>query len=96
MIHVGEHPNIVDLLEVLELIQDSKAVLFLVLEFVNGGELFDRMKRSSGPGTLSDEFARRYFSQLLSGIDYCHRKGWFRMIFTEITLSKFTSLRQKA
>ena len=75
MIHIGEHPNIVDLLEVLELIQDSKAVLFLVLEFVNGGELFDRMKRSSGPGTPSDEFARRYFSQLLSGIDYCHCKG---------------------
>ena len=75
MIHIGEHPNIVDLLEVLELIQDSKAVLFLVLEFVNGGELFDRMKRSSGPGTPSDDFARRYFSQLLSGIDYCHCKG---------------------
>jgi serine/threonine protein kinase len=75
MIHIGEHSNIVDLLEVLELIQDSKAVLFLVLEFVNGGELFDRMKRSSGPGTHCDEFARRYFSQLLSGIDYCHGKG---------------------
>ena len=79
MIHIGEHPNIVDLLEVLELIQDSKAVLFLVLEFVNGGELFDRMKRSSGPGAPSDEFARRYFSQLLSGIDYCHCKGEFKL-----------------
>ena len=91
MIHVGEHPNIVDLLEVLELIQDSKAVLFLVLEFVNGGELFDRMKRSSGPGTLSDEFARRYFSQLLSGIDYCHRKGWQKMLCPEVPCPKFAS-----
>ena len=55
---------------------DSKAVLFLVLEFVNGGELFDRMKRTGGgPGIASEEFARRYFCQLLSGIDYCHGKG---------------------
>jgi serine/threonine protein kinase len=76
MIHIGEHPNIVDLLEVLELIQDSKAVLFLVLEFVNGGELFDRMKRAGGgPGVASEDYARRYFCQLLSGIEYCHGKG---------------------
>jgi pentatricopeptide repeat domain-containing protein 1 len=73
MVIIGEHPNIVELLEVLELIQDSKAVLFLVLEFVNGGELFERMKRN-GLGS-SEEFARRYFSQLLSGIEYCHGKG---------------------
>jgi serine/threonine protein kinase len=76
MIHIGEHSNIVDLLEVLELIQDSKAVLFLVLEYINGGELFDRMKRAGGgPGIASEEFARRYFCQLLSGIEYCHGKG---------------------
>jgi len=73
MIHIGEHPNIIDLLEVLELVQDSKATLFLVLELVSGGELFERMKMS-GLGT-PDEFARRYFTQLLSGIDYCHKKG---------------------
>jgi serine/threonine protein kinase len=39
---------------------------------VSGGELFERIK--SGHGT-SDEFARRYFKQLLSGIAYCHEKG---------------------
>ena len=60
----------------LHLHEDSKAVLFLVLEYVNGGELFDRMKRTGGgPGIASEEFARRYFCQLLSGIDYCHGKG---------------------
>jgi serine/threonine protein kinase len=73
MVRVGEHPNIVDLFEVLELIQDSKATLFLVLEFVNGGELFERMKMCN-LGT-SEDFARQYFTQLLSGVQYCHRKG---------------------
>lgn len=73
MVRVGEHPNIVDLFEVLELIQDSKSTLFLVLEFVNGGELFERMKMCN-LGT-SEDFARQYFTQLLSGVQYCHRKG---------------------
>jgi serine/threonine protein kinase len=73
MVKVGEHSNIVDLLEVLELIQDSKATLFLVLEYVNGGELFERMKMCNF-GT-SDDFARKYFTQLLSGVNYCHQKG---------------------
>lgn len=73
MVKVGEHCNIVDLLEVLELIQDSKATLFLVLEYVNGGELFERMKICNF-GT-SDDFARKYFKQLLSGVNYCHQKG---------------------
>ena len=73
MIKVGEHPNIIDLLEVLELLQDSKATLFLVLEYVNGGELFERMKTCNS--STADDFARHYFSQLLSGINYCHQKG---------------------
>eukprot|EP00605_Chrysophyceae_sp_TOSAG23-4_P000508 GSChrysophyteH1.ASY1.ANO1.570.1 assembled CDS len=69
---IGMHENIVALHEVMELIQDSKSTLFLVLELVTGGELFDRMKISSAS---ADSFARRYFTQLLSGIDYCHEKG---------------------
>lgn len=73
MAQIGGHPNIIELLEVLELIQDSKATLFLVLEYINGGELFDRIKLSN-VGT-SDIFARQYFTQLLSGINYCHQRG---------------------
>ena len=95
MIQVGEHPNTVELFEVLELIQDTKTTLFLVLELITGGELFDRMKvlglsssqqqqkQQQGLGLISDEvyqyrteqLARRYFNQLLSGINYCHQKG---------------------
>jgi serine/threonine protein kinase len=73
MAQVGEHPNIIDLLEVLELIQDSKTTLFLVIELINGGELFDRMK--AGLHNNSEDFARRYFTQLISGLHYCHKKG---------------------
>jgi len=73
MAQIGGHPNIIELLEVLELLQDSKATLFLVLEYVNGGELFDRMKLAN-VGT-SEIFARQYFTQLLSGINYCHQNG---------------------
>ena len=46
MIQVGEHVNIIDLFEVLELIQDTKTTLFLVLELITGGELFERMKQT--------------------------------------------------
>lgn len=74
MVRIGEHPNIIELMEVLELIQDTKTTLFLVLELVNGGELFDRMKAGCVTGN-TETFARRYFNQLLSGIEYCHKKG---------------------
>lgn len=73
MVQIGEHPNIIELLEVLELIQDSKTTLFLVLDLVNGGELFDRMK--AGIHGNQEEFARRYFKQLVSGLEYCHKRG---------------------
>lgn len=73
MFHLGEHPNLIDLYEVLELINESKSTLFLVLELAQGGMLFDRMKNTAG-GT-PEEFARKYFIQLISGINYCHEKG---------------------
>jgi serine/threonine protein kinase len=75
MMQIGEHPNIIGLKEVLELIQDNKTTLFLVLDLINGGELFDRIK--CGCQNNTEEFARRYFKQLLSGIDFCHKKGMF-------------------
>lgn len=74
MARIGGNANIVDLIEVLEMIQESKATLFLVLELVTGGELFDRMK-SNIYNNNPEEFAHRYFSQLISGLDYCHKKG---------------------
>lgn len=65
------HENIIELKEVLELVQDSKSTLFLVMELVTGGELFERIPDKGTP----EQFARRYFKQLLSGVEYCHLKG---------------------
>lgn len=72
MAKLGAHPNVIRLLEVLELIQDSKSTLFLVLELVTGGELFDRIRIGCG---TTEEVGRRYFRQLLSGVGCCHARG---------------------
>lgn len=45
------HGQVVGLQEVLEYVQDSKSTLFLVLDLVTGGELFDRI----GPGRGTSE-----------------------------------------
>ena len=41
MMSIGRHKNVVHLYEVLEYIQDSKSTMFLILDLVWGGELFD-------------------------------------------------------
>jgi serine/threonine protein kinase len=72
MSQLGEHENVLQFLEVLELVQDSKCTLFLVLELAHGGELFDRIKIDCG---TEEETARCYFKQLLSGVGFCHHHG---------------------
>ncbi|KAG2616249.1 CBL-interacting protein kinase 17-like isoform X1 [Panicum virgatum] len=62
------HPNVVRLHEVAA----SKTKIYMVLEFVNGGELFDRIAIK---GKLSEEEGRRLFQQLIDGVSYCHEKG---------------------
>jgi serine/threonine protein kinase len=41
----------------------------IVMEYASGGELFEFVKRS---GRLSEDAARFFFQQLISGVDYCH------------------------
>ena len=62
------HKNIVNLREVLS----SKSKLYIVMDLVRGGELFDMIERK---GELDETLARKYFQQLIDGIDYCHRRG---------------------
>jgi serine/threonine protein kinase len=57
MLQLGDHKNIVKLHEVLELVQDSKTTLFLVMDLVTGGELFERMKNGQG---MSENYSKRY------------------------------------
>ncbi|KAJ7568179.1 hypothetical protein O6H91_01G021600 [Diphasiastrum complanatum] len=63
-----KHPNIVQLYEVL----GSKTKIYIVLELVTGGELFDRIVHQ---GRLQEDVARRYFQQLINAVDYCHSRG---------------------
>ncbi|KAG6543106.1 hypothetical protein Mapa_015355 [Marchantia paleacea] len=63
-----KHPNIVQLLEVLA----SKTKIYIVLEFVTGGELFDKIVHQ---GRLKEDEARKYFQQLINAVDYCHSRG---------------------
>ena len=47
---------------------------YLVLEHVSGGELFDYLVRK---GRLSEREARRFFRQIVSAVDFCHKhKIW--------------------
>lgn len=42
----------------------------MVMEYVSGGELFDYIVKN---GKLQEHEARRFFQQIISGVDYCHR-----------------------
>jgi len=83
MMLIGRHKNVLHLFEVLEFIQDSKSTMFLVLELVKGGELFDLISSSAGGKSSrssqdieqSEEMMRKFFYELSSGINYCHQSG---------------------
>ncbi|KAF8391020.1 hypothetical protein HHK36_023320 [Tetracentron sinense] len=64
------HPNVIRMYEVMA----SKTKIYIVLEFVTGGELFDKIARN---GRLKEDEARKYFQQLVNAVDYCHSRGVF-------------------
>ncbi|EDO15082.1 hypothetical protein Kpol_431p9 [Vanderwaltozyma polyspora DSM 70294] len=59
------HPNVMALYEVWE----NNNELYLVLEYVDGGELFDYLVSK---GKLTESEAVHYFKQIINGISYCH------------------------
>ncbi|XP_057496392.1 CBL-interacting serine/threonine-protein kinase 9 [Actinidia eriantha] len=63
-----KHPNVLKLFEVMA----SKTKIYIVLEYVDGGELFDKIAKQ---GRLKEDEARRYFQQLINAVDYCHSRG---------------------
>lgn len=60
-----EHPHVLGLYDVYE----NKKYLYLVLEHVSGGELFDYLVKK---GRLTPKEARRFFRQIISALDFCH------------------------
>uniref|UniRef100_A0A8W7PSP1 non-specific serine/threonine protein kinase n=1 Tax=Anopheles coluzzii TaxID=1518534 RepID=A0A8W7PSP1_ANOCL len=60
------HPHIIKLYQVISTPTD----IFMIMEYVSGGELFDYIVKN---GKLQESEARRFFQQIISGVDYCHR-----------------------
>lgn len=63
-----KHKYVTEMIEVLA----SKTKIFIVLELVIGGELFDKIVKV---GKMSEDQALFYFNQLVEGVEYCHKLG---------------------
>ncbi|XP_043198886.1 calcium/calmodulin-dependent protein kinase type 1-like [Amphibalanus amphitrite] len=62
------HPNIVNLLETYE----DKHKVYLVMEIVTGGELFDRIVEK---GSYTEKDASNLIRQVLAAVDFMHEQG---------------------
>ncbi|XP_073842204.1 calcium/calmodulin-dependent protein kinase I [Musca autumnalis] len=62
------HPNIVQLYETYE----DKSKIYLVMELVTGGELFDRIVEK---GSYTEKDASDLIRQILEAVDYMHEQG---------------------
>mmetsp|Transcript_5606 Transcript_5606/g.16698 ORF Transcript_5606/g.16698 Transcript_5606/m.16698 type:complete len:427 (-) Transcript_5606:115-1395(-) len=62
------HPNVIKLHDVVE----TEEVIVLVLEHMDGGELYDLVENE---GRLGEDTAREYFKQLLAGLRHCHERS---------------------
>jgi len=63
-----DHPNVVKLLEAYE----SKHSVYLVMQLVTGGELFDRIVEK---GSYTEKDAADLIKQVLDAVAYMHREG---------------------
>lgn len=69
-----DHPHVLGLSDVYE----NKKYLYLVLEHVSGGELFDYLVKK---GRLTPKEARKFFRQIISALDFCHSHSiWFDLL----------------
>jgi len=62
------HTNVVCVKDVFA----TSTKIFIVLELVDGGELFDKIQQQ---GRLTEEQARYYVRQLCEGLEHCHSRG---------------------
>lgn len=61
-----EHENVLSLHDVYE----NEKFLYLVMDCVSGGELFDYLVKK---GRLTPREARKFFRQIISAVDFCHK-----------------------
>ena len=62
------HPSIVKLYEVIE----TEKTLYLVMEYVNNGEVFEYLVKN---GRMKENIARQKFRQIVSAVQYLHSKN---------------------
>ncbi len=62
------HPNVVQIYEIIETEKD----LYLVMEFANGGELFELIVQNQ---RLKEKTASKHFQELVAGVHYIHKLG---------------------
>jgi len=67
ILEICKHPNVIRLFEVI----DTPSDIFMVMEYVPNGELFDYIVSR---GRLPPDDARRFFQQVISGVEYLHFK----------------------
>jgi serine/threonine protein kinase len=63
-----KHPHIVQLYDVLQ----TQNHIYLVLELVTGGELFDRILSVK---RFDEDTGRKFFQQMVVALHFCHRNG---------------------
>ena len=65
-----DHPNIVNYFET----YDDKKYIYLVMEYVKGVELFEKITKRSDQ-KFSERTAAHYMEQLFKAINHCHANG---------------------
>ena len=66
ILKIIRHPNIVQLYEIFE----DEEKLYLIMEYMPNGELFDHIVKSK---KLKENEASRFFQQIIDGIEYIHK-----------------------
>ena len=69
--HLGHHPNIVNLLHSFE----TKAHIYLVLEYCSMGDLYEAIRLDRGP--LETNNVRDFMLQLVDAVEFMHAKGLY-------------------
>ncbi|CAG0879385.1 unnamed protein product [Darwinula stevensoni] len=67
IIKLLRHPHIIRLYQVME----TEKMLYLVMEYASNGEIFDYLVANT---RMTEPEARCKFREIVSAIDYCHRK----------------------
>lgn len=68
-LRLGNHPNVVNLLQSFE----TQNHVYLVLEFCSNGDLYEAIRFDKGP--LETEHVRDFMMQLVGAVEFIHSKG---------------------